>query len=64
VAQEVFWGRFALMAELTLLDPARCWHVIRAARLQLRGHAAHLSRLFRGALEAENARAASRRAPD
>ena len=58
VAQEVFWNHFSLMAELTLTDPARCWLVIRAARLQLSGHAARLSRLFRSAWEAENARAA------
>ena len=57
VAQEVFWDRFALMAELTLTDPARCWEVSRAARLQLSGHAARLSSLFRSAREAENARA-------
>jgi len=58
VAQEVFWNRFALVAELTLTDPARCRQVVRVARLQLSGHGARLSRLFRSVWEAENARAA------
>jgi hypothetical protein len=53
VAQELFWDRFALMAEQTLADPALCWEVNKAARLQLSGHAAALSRLFRSACEAE-----------
>jgi GGDEF-like domain len=57
VGQEVFWHRFELMAERTLGDSALCWEVMKAARLQLSGHAARLSRLYRSACEAELARA-------
>jgi hypothetical protein len=58
VGQEVFWDRFALTAERTLADTALCWDVVKAARLQLSGHAARLNRLFRSASEAELVRAA------
>src|SRR5215469_2111415 len=47
VGQEVFWNRFALITEQTLADPAQCWEATKAARRQLSGHAASLSRLFR-----------------
>jgi hypothetical protein len=57
VGQEVFWNRFELMAERTLGDSALCWDVMKAARLQLSGHAARLSGLYRSACEAELARA-------
>lgn len=58
VGQEVFWDRFQLMAERALEDTALCWDVIKAARVQLRGHAAQVSELFRRACESESARAA------
>jgi hypothetical protein len=58
VGQEVFWNRFALTAEQTLPDTALCWEVAKAARRQLSGYVACLSRLFRSAWEAELARAA------
>jgi hypothetical protein len=61
VGQEVFWSRFALFAEQTLADTAACWEVVKAARLQLDGYTACLSRLFRSAWEAELARTASGR---
>jgi GGDEF-like domain len=56
VAQDVFWERFQVVAEQTLLDAALCWDVIKAARVQLRGHPARLSGLFRTACERELAR--------
>ncbi len=58
VGQEAFWTRLGLVAEQTLGDSALCWEVMKAARLQLSGHAACLSGLFRTAWEAEVARAA------
>ena len=58
VGQELFWNRFALVAEQTLSDPALCWEVTKAARLRLSGHAAALSKLFRTAWEAELERGA------
>jgi hypothetical protein len=58
VGQEIFWNRFEVMAEHTLGDTALCWEVIKAARVQLSGHAARLARLFRNAWEAELARVA------
>jgi hypothetical protein len=57
VGQEVFWSRFALVAEQTLGDPAQAWEVVKATRLQLSGYAASLSRLFRSAWEDEVASA-------
>jgi hypothetical protein len=57
VGQEIFWNRFALVAEQTLEDPSACWEVSKAARLQLSGHAASLSRLFHRAWKAELDRA-------
>jgi hypothetical protein len=57
VGQEVFWNRFALITERTLTDPASCWEVSKAARLQLSGHAARLSALFHEAWQAELERA-------
>jgi hypothetical protein len=56
VGEEVFWDRFQLVAERTLADTALCWDVIKAARVRLRGHAAHLSGLFRRARQREFAR--------
>jgi hypothetical protein len=58
VGQEVFWDRFQVVAERTLRDSALCWDVVKAARVRLRGHAAHVSELFRRACETEVARAA------
>jgi hypothetical protein len=57
VGQEVFWSRFALTAEQTLEDPALCWEAVNAARLQLSGYVACLSRLFRRSWEEEVTRA-------
>ena len=57
VGQEVFWDRFEIVAERTLQDPALRWEVMKAARVQLRGHATHVSGLFREAYESELARA-------
>jgi hypothetical protein len=37
VGQEVFWSRFALVAEQRLDDTALRWEVIKVARLQLSG---------------------------
>jgi hypothetical protein len=54
--QEMFWSSFALAAEQTLADAAVCWEVVKAARLQLSGYTACLSRLFRGVWEEELAR--------
>lgn len=56
VGQEVFWERFEVVAERTLADTALCWEVIKVARMRLRGHAAHLTGLFRTACERELAR--------
>lgn len=57
VGLEVFWNRFALITEQTLGDPALCWEVTKAARRQLGGHAATLSKLFHRAWQAELERA-------
>jgi hypothetical protein len=58
VGQELFWNRFALVAEHTLADPAQRWEVTKAARLQLSGYTARLNRLFRRASQAQLARTA------
>jgi hypothetical protein len=46
VGQELFWNRFALVAEQRLPDQALRWEVVKAARWQLSGYAVRLSRLF------------------
>ena len=58
VGQELFWNRFALVAEHTLADPAQRWEVTKAARLQLSGYTARLNRLFGRASQAQLARSA------
>jgi hypothetical protein len=51
--QDVFWNRFALVAERVLADLGLCWEAVKAARLQLSGYLPCLSGLFRDAWEAE-----------
>jgi hypothetical protein len=57
VGQEVFWEQFEVVSERTLKDAAVCWDVLKAARLRLRGHAIHVSGLFREAYETQLTRA-------
>lgn len=61
VGQEVFWEQFELVAERTLRDAALCWDVMKAARVGLRGHATHVSALFRDAHETQLAGAGTAR---